>query len=61
MTAPVRITKAEFEAVISAAKDAGAARVVFDHGRIVVELKEDLDGEQKGGKSRPEDDWSDAA
>lgn len=61
MTAPARITKAEFEAAIKAAKAAGAARVVFDGGRIVVDLREDVDDSEKGEAKSPEDEWGDAA
>lgn len=61
MTAPVRITKAEFEAAIKAAKAAGAARVVFDGGRIVVDLEKDVDDAEKGEAKSPEDEWGDAA
>jgi hypothetical protein len=62
LTAPARITKAEFEAAILAAKAAGAARVVFDGGRIVVDLKGDVDGEPKGEKVKTtKDEWGDAA
>lgn len=62
MTAPVRITKAEFEAAVLAAKAAGAARVIFDNGRIVVDLRGEVDGEPKDEKAKaPEDEWGDAA
>lgn len=61
VTAPVRITKAEFEAAIAAAKAAGATRVVFDGGRIVVDLDGNVDDGVKGKAKSPEDEWGDAA
>lgn len=61
MSAPVRITKAEFEAAVLAAKAAGASRVIFDNGRIVVDLSGRVDEPQKGENSTPEDEWGDAA
>ena len=60
MTAPVRVTKAEIESAIKAAKEAGAVRVTFDGGRIVVDLQE-LDETELKSQPDPQGAWDDAA
>lgn len=66
MTSPARVTKAEFEAAVAVAKAHGARRVIFDGGRIVIELSggdgpESVDG--PGARSHADDvkAWNDAA
>lgn len=61
MTAPKRITVDEMRAAIREAKAADASRVMFDNGRIVIDLKGEIDGGDKPSKARREDDWDDAA
>lgn len=61
MTAPVRITARQIAAAIRSAKENGAARVEFDGEKLLVILREDVDGAEKGEAKSPEDEWGDAA